>query len=119
MVVANVVDGAAYGARDNVPRAIAARRRAALEDLHAGNTEQGFRPLGLLVRNVEDDVDVMPARRQSANRRVEVPQIARVLHHEEKPSRSFRHRYCGRRSAMDPERPLTTSTSGRPALAIF
>ena len=82
MEIAEVVDRTADGLADHAPHIVAAR--CLTEPGDALNAVERFAPLGLFVRTVEDDVDVMPALGQEANGRVEVPQIAGVLHDEQK-----------------------------------
>ena len=47
---------------------------------HVGERLGTFR---LLLRAVEDQVDVVPSRGQHSNDGIEVPQVPRVVHHEE------------------------------------
>ena len=87
MPVANVVDRSAHTARDGGPEVTTNRRPSDQGDaiLHVRDR---FDPFGLLLGTVERNFDVVTALRQQPYRRVEVPEIARVVHHEQEAQRA-------------------------------
>jgi hypothetical protein len=67
MVVADVIDRAAQGARHVLPDGVVWQRCSCIVNGDTGNTGQRFCAFGLLLRVVEDDIDVMTSCRKAAD----------------------------------------------------